>query len=189
MGLAELDGFLTGLVSGPAVVPESQWMPLIWGSGFPRYRSVEQRQLILDLLTERYEELSQALSGSPEDSAAVYIKGDDDELTHSAWAGGFLQAMELRPEAWLPLIRNRCASIFLMPLLSLYREAEDYSLPFNPDLNRAIVRAAAELVPACAFGIKEFWNEKMAHVSPMHIPMKAADLRQATGNKSVSLVC
>ena len=31
MGLSDLDGFLTGLVIGPGLIPPSEWLPVIWG--------------------------------------------------------------------------------------------------------------------------------------------------------------
>ena len=31
MGLSDLDGFLTGVVVGPELIPPSEWLPAIWG--------------------------------------------------------------------------------------------------------------------------------------------------------------
>jgi uncharacterized protein len=160
MGLSELDGFLTGIIAGPVTMAEHEWMPLLWGSGTPRYRSAEQRLHVHDALARRYAEISQALSGSPDDALAIYIESSDDIIIiASSWAGGFLQAMEMRPEAWLPLIQDERPSIFLIPIFSLYREAEEHDLPFAPNLQHAIVSAATKLIPACAYGIRQFWGK------------------------------
>jgi uncharacterized protein len=44
----------------------------------------------------------------------------------SDWAGGFLDAVALRPKAWEPLIKDRRAGVMLVPLLYLNGDADVY---------------------------------------------------------------
>ena len=79
----------------------------------------------------------------------------------SVWADGFLQAMELRPEAWLPLVLDGQAGINLVPLIALDRGfADEYSLPFSPSLKRAMMTATADMIPPCVKRIRRFWDER-----------------------------
>jgi uncharacterized protein len=162
MTLCELDGFLTGVAAGPEAVPMEEWSPVVWGSGAPHYRNAEQRKLILNLLARRYADIANLLEGSSKDKTPVYAHRSDEGIFMACtWTGGFLQAMELRGQAWLPLLQDRDMGIFLLPLMTLYREsAEDYDLPFSPALAQAMVSNAAALLPTCARRIKQFWRDR-----------------------------
>ena len=39
MQLAELDGFLTGIVTGPELIMPSEWLPLVWGGDDPVFET------------------------------------------------------------------------------------------------------------------------------------------------------
>jgi uncharacterized protein len=162
MGSHELDGFLTGLAAGPETVPYLEWNGLVWGSGKPRYSSSSQEQLIFDLIQARYNEISRALRDPSAGGAEFFCEECDDRcLMASVWADGFLQAMELRPEAWLPLLRNGLAGANLVPLLALFRGlADEYDLPFSPTLKQAMMLTAADMVAPCVKSIRRFWDER-----------------------------
>jgi uncharacterized protein len=169
MCISELDGFLNGIAAGPSAIPIEEWSALIWGSGTPSYRSVEQQKLILDLLSRRYADISNSLNDTSEETAPVDAEGNETILMASAWANGFLQAVEIRFEAWRPIFQHRTSSMFLLPLVNLYRDSEeDYDLPFSSDLNRAMVSVAVALLPTCARATRQFWkNWEDAQTTPL----------------------
>jgi len=39
LDISELDGLFTAIVSGPAMIPPSQWLPVMWGDFEPVRRS------------------------------------------------------------------------------------------------------------------------------------------------------
>jgi uncharacterized protein len=162
MCICELDGFLNGIAAGPKPIPMREWSVVVWGSGKPNYRSVEQQKLILDLLSRRYADIATLLEGSSEDTAAVEAEDCDDSIVMaSSWANGFLQAMELRMDAWRPLLQDPASGMFLLPLMNLSRDlSEDYDLPFSPALSRAMVSMAAVQLPTCARRIRQFWRNR-----------------------------
>jgi uncharacterized protein len=156
MGLYELEGFLTGLAAGPKTVPYGEWSCSLWGTGTPYYSSRTQEEQIHHLLIKRYQQITEALADSTITTTTFYHEAVDDSiLMAAAWADGFLQAMELRPEAWLPLIQYGPASLYLMPLLILYRDMVDQcELLLEQELRQTIVSAAASQIPACVLGIR-----------------------------------
>ena len=44
----ELEGYLTGLVVAPDLIPPSLWIPFLWGDDEPIFGNAEQMQAALD---------------------------------------------------------------------------------------------------------------------------------------------
>ena len=44
LGISELDGFFTALVSGPEAVMPSTWLPELWGGVPPTFASFDEEQ-------------------------------------------------------------------------------------------------------------------------------------------------
>jgi uncharacterized protein len=119
MNLEMLDGFLCGLIVGPADVPSDEYEPLIWGMPPSRWESAaacaEADQLVQRLANfikariaidpERVDATILPLLSMPPD-----LPDDPAELEAAietvdyplgaAWAGGFLQAIDLRLPEW-----------------------------------------------------------------------------------------
>ena len=54
MLLSDLDGFLTGIAIGPAVVMPSEWLPHVWGGEEPVFDDHLQASAILGTIMGRY---------------------------------------------------------------------------------------------------------------------------------------
>jgi len=54
MLLSELDGYLTGLIVSPDLVPQSKWLKKVWGDAPPKFDSMAEMQQFLDLLMRHY---------------------------------------------------------------------------------------------------------------------------------------
>ena len=158
MGLSDLDGFLTGIVVGPELILPSEWLPVIWGGEEPEFASDEEMRTVLGTIMGRHNEIVACLADDPNDLDPIFWEGLEGEVTASDWAGGFLDAMALRPEAWEPLINDRRAGIMMAPILLLNGDAE---LSVGPDEAVDRERFMAEvpdIIPACVAGIHEFWR-------------------------------
>jgi hypothetical protein len=57
MGLSDLDGFLTGIVVGPELIPPSEWLPVIWGGEEPVFQTEEEMRAVLGTIMGRYNEI------------------------------------------------------------------------------------------------------------------------------------
>ena len=75
MGLSDLDGFLTGLVTGPETIMPSEWLPVIWGGEGPAFGSIEEAQAVLGAIMGRHNEIARGLDGDPEASPRCSWKG------------------------------------------------------------------------------------------------------------------
>ena len=52
LGLSELDGLLTAIVSGPSLIPPSQWLPAVWGDFEPEWKNEAEVQKVMMLMME-----------------------------------------------------------------------------------------------------------------------------------------
>jgi uncharacterized protein len=173
MGLSGLDGFLTGILVGPEQIMPSEWLPRIWGDEEPVFDSAEQAQEVLGLIMGRYNEIVQNLDGDPDDLNPVYLETKDGTAIAADWAEGFLKAIELREDAWMPLIRDKDASLLVMPILALCRDEEGEDLlSIGSETTMELFAQAPEVIPICAFGIRNFWRERNNPSRPIQHPSK-----------------
>ena len=156
MGLSDLDGFLTGLVVGPGLIPPSEWLPVIWGGEEPEFQTEVEMRTVIGTIMGRYNEVAACLSSDPDDFDPIFWEGPEGEVIASDWAGGFLDAVALRPQAWKPLVEDYHAGILMAPLFLLNGDME-----FADDAadENDLLAEAAEMITTCIAGIHEFWRD------------------------------
>ena len=174
MGLSDLDGFLTGLLVGPDLIMPSEWLPHIWGGEDPVFETTEEAQAILGAIMGRYNEIAQSLDSHPDDLAPIYWEHDENGPVIAAdWAEGFLEAIDMRTDAWLPLIRDKEAGVLLMPILALCGDMDGLSLlPLDAETKAEFLAEAPEMIPVRVFGIASYWRDRMGYSSPIRNPPK-----------------
>lgn len=112
LGLEPLDGYLTALVLSPGdtVEPEA-WLPRVWGKAPPRWENAADEAAARELLMLAWHTAARRVRFNSDeltaDGALFWWLPDDPEAEHgddvdigAAWAGGFLEGMDLRSEAW-----------------------------------------------------------------------------------------
>jgi uncharacterized protein len=159
MGLSDLDGFLTGVIIGPELILPSECLPVIWGGEEPEFESEAEMQTVIRTIMGRYNEIATCFDSDPYQFEPVFLDGPNGEVIASDWAGGFLDAVALRPKAWVRLFIDRQAKIMIEPFLVLNGDAE---LPARPDgvADEANFFAEApDLISTCVLGIHEFWKK------------------------------
>ena len=167
MGLSDLDGFLAGIAAGPELVMPSEWLPVVWGGAEPAFGSVEEARSVLGIIMGRYNEIVRALGTAPDEFDPAFWEGPDDGgVVVTDWAAGFLDAVNLRPKAWEPLVRHAEASALILPLLVLGAE-DPACLPFGlrpppREQIEALLAMGAEIITDCVVGIHGFWRERRA---------------------------
>ena len=112
MSLDGFDGYLTALAIGPAAlraIPSADWLPLIWG-GDPTgtdeaapFATKRQRKNTVVLALRHLRHLGQQLRETPNDWEPIFSiaeQGADEFADAREWCMGFLQAVDLQPDAW-----------------------------------------------------------------------------------------
>lgn len=112
LGLEPLDGYLTALVLSPGETPEPEsWLPRVWGKAPPRWENAADEAAARELLMLAWSTAARRVRFNSDeltaDGALFWWLPDDPDAEHgddvdigAAWAGGFLEGMDLRSDAW-----------------------------------------------------------------------------------------
>ncbi|KFN49095.1 UPF0149 family protein [Arenimonas composti] len=111
-GLEALDGYLSAVLLAPGGdIGFAEWSALIWGKHPPRWESERDEAEATALLMLAHETVARRLRTPPGEHNAEHAvfwwlpddpeaeQGDELEIG-AVWAGGFLEGMALRDEAW-----------------------------------------------------------------------------------------
>jgi uncharacterized protein len=99
MALDELQGFLCAVVSGPELIPPSEWLPAALGESM-RYESEAQAQQVLDLVMRFYNQTVQALDAGKGFDFVLYRPDEAAEFDYETWCLEYLDGVEFSPVAW-----------------------------------------------------------------------------------------
>lgn len=100
MLLSELDGYLTGLIVSPDLVPPSRWLKPIWGDAPPPFEDAASLQHFLDLVMEHHNALLESLNAPGGYEPILDSDPRMGEILWEMWIDGFAAAMKLAPAGW-----------------------------------------------------------------------------------------
>jgi len=151
-----LDGLLTALVIGPAMVPPSKYMPAIWGTddgSGPEWDGMEQLQYFMDLLMKHWNSI--AARRSADALHAPFIVKVGGENVGRGWAQGFLIGVELARDSWAPMFKDQRAGELVMSIFALdSHDPRVFEEPITPKIRGEIV----EDLPIILQIIADYWR-------------------------------
>lgn len=100
MLLSELDGYLTGLIVSPDLVPQSRWLKPVWGDGPPQFGNTADLQQFLDLLMRHHNTIIDDLARPGSYEPILETDTRTNETLWELWVEGFAHAMKLAPAGW-----------------------------------------------------------------------------------------
>ena len=163
MDISMLDGFLTALVIGPETIMPSRWLPVVLGETEKDkmvWESPERTERIMDLIMHLYNSIAQAFQVDPPDfNPLVQIhetKGEEVTIIDE-WCVGFMGAVRLAPEAWLPLLDQEERKAPIFPI-DLHGTEEGWKLlEEDPKISKVPHEEWVAMLPAAVLEIYEFW--------------------------------
>jgi uncharacterized protein len=103
LGVSELDGFLTALVSGPVTVMPSRWLPAVWGDFAPTWRTAEDFEATLALFARHMNSIADFLIDEPEGFEPMFlervVKGRTVRVVDE-WCEGYVRGVALTAAEW-----------------------------------------------------------------------------------------
>lgn len=155
MLLSDLDGFLTGIVVGPELIPPSEWLPVAWGGESPQFDGESQAQAVFGAIMGRYNEIVRQIE---EQTVAPIFWQRDDTVIGSDWTYGFAQAILLREKQWEKMMKSE-AGMMMLPIMLLHEGEEMFDdLDVDEEEERPTVEDAIEMLPAAVLSIAEYWR-------------------------------
>lgn len=155
MSLAELDGYLTGILTCPDMISPSEWLPHVWGeTGEASFPEIKTAEITVAAVMAHYNSLANAMALSPWVEPIYEVDPNSDETLWEPWVDGFVTAMRLRPDAWYQL-RERAdeeaqsAMTFLIALQGIYEGTSRFS---DEEIDE-IDREAPGMIPNCVAAI------------------------------------
>ena len=101
--ISTLDGFFTAIVSGPGVIPPSQWLPEVWGDFEPEWESEEEFETVLTLMIRHMNGIVSTLMDHPDGFEPLYYEREVEGkvyLVVDEWCEGYLRGVALSVDQW-----------------------------------------------------------------------------------------
>jgi len=181
-GIAELDGFLTAIISAPNMIHPSEWIEAIWGDMDRIWDSRAEMQTILNLLMRHYNSIAYALMETPERFAPIFLSYKIDEVRYSAledWCAGYLRGIALDEDSWE--CDNKEVNDFL-EIITLFGEEEFGGLidQFSDESIELIHRN----LPIAVCETHHFWlDQRMGGGAPSMPPAATAPIHNTMASQ------
>ncbi len=126
MDIEELDGFFAALHCCPQLVPPSEYLQEIFGTGeSPEgdefFNTPETAKLVFGLLIHHWNAVGDAFRAD-EVFVPLLLEDDDGKARGNNWSIGFIRGIEMREESWSEILGDEQRFSWLVPLLALADE-------------------------------------------------------------------
>ena len=161
MQISDLDGFLTAIAIGPGLIKPSQWLPVIWRSEQCKFEDTEQAERIYGMIFARYNLILQQLAHDEDEYGPLFWQTENGTIIAMDWAEGFMEGVQLAPEAWVPLLEDPEGPAIMSPIVShLHDDEGNPLLGDDPDEMDELYDQAAELIPSAVIAIDKYWKAR-----------------------------
>jgi len=170
LDIAELDGLLTALVSGPELPEPSGWLALVWGDFEPEWANEAAYDAAIALMLRHLNTLAATLAEAPEDFEPLFMteEQEGEEVTVvDGWCEGYLKGVALMQAKWKPGGSDMQALLRPLRLFSSATDWAAHSLKSDAEFDKL----AAALVPNVR-AIHAFWHARSKPAAKPKPPVK-----------------
>ena len=178
LGVSELDGFFTAIVSGPELIPPSRWLPALWGGADkqPEWENQQQIQDFMAILIQHMNQIVSSLMQNPEQFEPIFNMNSFTEepvLIAEEWCFGYMRGVALG--AWPKLPES--ADTWL-DAIALHGIEENFSVLADLTLQEH-QQTIAEIAPAARY-LHAYWLTQRTPAE--NLPREAPEPVRATNN-------
>ena len=168
LDISELDGFFTAIVSGPVMIPPSQWLPAVWGDFEPEWESEKDFEVILTLMMRHMNGIAATLMEHPGDFEPIYLESEFQgklNMIVDEWCEGYLRGVALAEDLWAA--GGQEMTILLTPIYAFTQATDWRGHNFSGNEIEAIQNAIAPNVRE----IHAFWLARRGEGAPVQQPV------------------
>lgn len=164
LDLSELDGLLTAVVSGPSMIPPSQWIPVVWGDFAPEFESEEEAQKVIMLMMDIMNSRASTLMESPQEFEPLFevrvVDGKEYSIVDE-WCEGYLRGVSLTQALWDSAGLEM--QILLTPIKAFTESTDWMAHELSTEAEKANVRNA---ITPNVQEIHAYWLQKREQLNP-----------------------
>jgi len=174
LGISELDGLFTAIVSGPVTILPSQWIPAVWGDFEPVWRNKQQVQEICSLMMRHMNAIAGILMESPEAFEPVYLERQVEDHNYTIvddWCEGYWRGVQLATARWGEAGKEIAA--LLAPILAFTEKTSWRGHDIGDDQIETLQQAIEHNVRA----IHAYWLARRPEQTPITRPVRRSGPR------------
>ncbi len=103
LNISELDGLFTAIVSGPALIAPSQWLPIVWGDFEPEWKNEKESEEIFSLMFRHINDIAATLSEQPHNFEPLFMEHLVEGKSYTIvdeWCEGYMRGVSLATIQW-----------------------------------------------------------------------------------------
>ncbi|HEX4077308.1 MAG TPA: UPF0149 family protein [Rhizomicrobium sp.] len=155
MGDSELDGYLTAIAIGPEIVEPGEWMAHVWCGQCGAPDNLDDPQGARNAVLSRYALIRRS---AREDLLEPFVAEDERGPFADPWVRGFLRGVDLRRQAWAPLLGSELGKIHLLVLLACCRD-HDGERFFPQAALDDVLPPLSEILAKVAARFARYWRD------------------------------
>jgi uncharacterized protein len=161
--LSDLDGFLTGILCSPELIPPSEWLPIVWRSEEPNADALDQHIWATQTILERYNEIASFLNSEPPFIEPIFWQAKEGHVIAMDWCEGFAEAYELCQDGWMELLVTPEGQAWMEPVFAHLFDEDGVSLSgaSEQELDK-VLDEEAEKIPELIPNIFTYWKAQRA---------------------------
>lgn len=174
LDVADLDGLLTAVVSGPTTIQPSKWLPAVWGDFEPVWESEKEFKEIFMLMIRHMNAISVTLMEHPGDFEPIFLERVVEGKSYTIvdeWCEGYCRGVGLAREQWNVDVLEM--KVLLAPILAFTAETSwqghDHSHDGVVNIQNAIAPNVRE--------IHAYWLERRSDAVPTTSPVRRSEPR------------
>jgi uncharacterized protein len=155
LGMSELDGFFTAIISGPALITPAEWLPAVWGESEPDWDSAEGFEKIYQLMIRHYNDVVNSLMAPGFEFEPVFNENEVDGesfVVVDEWCLGYMRGVALAADAW-----DKGGEELIDMLRPIMLFSDEPGLELLKSMDEEMISDLQASIPGVAQDIQRFW--------------------------------